>query len=192
MGNFDIISLTLIDDFYFGNFHFKPYSKHILHKFNSTNFQYQIIYSLENIYLNLNELHELRNYNFISIVRLKINYLIYKDSKANYIDEIKENLKIKLSQYINNPIIISTSYSWHELTLIVVGNNLIEVKRIITLIRTMSIPNQPQNSEINHLFVDTHTTFGIAQSLFDTNWTDDLFKMQNYGCENIKLTSKFN
>jgi len=74
LGNFDHISLCLIDDYYFGNFHFRPYSRFIENSPSATNFQFQVINAIQNEYLRLKSLNDIEKFNFIGVCKFKINY----------------------------------------------------------------------------------------------------------------------
>lgn len=180
LGNFDCISLCLIDDFYFGNFHFKPYNHHNENKKEEeiTNYQYQIINAIENRYSKIKKLKDLESYNFIGICKLKLNYSLIYNNNYEILTKIKQWLYNYIEHKTECATIISDSTSWNEFTLIFANNELNQIVKIITEIRkTCSLQLKAfdksilfdENDSIQHIFVDSHTTYGISNNLLKNN-----------------------
>jgi len=186
-GHFNVISLSLIDDFYFSNFHFRPNSKHT--KSTISNFQYQIVNCLNNSTLHkLDSFNELKGFNYIGISKIKINPILILKHGHRIISFIKERLLENSKNYQGIISIISDSHSWHDLTIINFSNSLELINSVIINTRKMScIDLIPFNEEfertkqITHIFVDTHTTFGINPEFFTTNSS----RFEIYSKENI-------
>lgn len=176
LGNFDHISLCLIDDYYFGNFHFRPYSRFIVDNPNATNFQFQVINAIRNEYFRLRSLREIDKFNFIGVCKFKINYDLIKNNDYEIFSKIKKYLINYLENNTECSCIVSESFSWHEYTIIFANNEMSKIINIISqlrkfsnieLIKFDSSINFGKADSIQHVFVDSHTTYGINNLLFD-------------------------
>ena len=174
-GHFNVISLSLIDDFYFSNFHFRPNSKHT--KLTISNFQYQIVNCFSNsTHHKLDDFNELKRFNYIGISKIKINPILILKHGHRIISFIKAKL---LEDSKNNQgivTIISDSHSWHDITIIffshsleLINSNLINARKLSSKDLVSFSEEFEQTKLITHIFVDTHTTFGINPEFFESN-----------------------
>ncbi|MBK8484740.1 MAG: hypothetical protein IPL31_10470 [Saprospiraceae bacterium] len=180
LGNFDVITLSQIDDFYFGNFHFRPYSKFIDKDVEpGTSFQYQIINSINNKFIGTydnNDFNSLNKNNVICICRLKINSGILIRTGYSVVNNIRKLISDIKNDNFYNCLIIGDCYSWHELTLIIFGDAVSNIKHFIAKVRELnninlksldSAFNEKEGSLINHVIIDSHSTFGLHRELFN-------------------------
>lgn len=203
LGSFSFISLSFIDDFHFGNFSFKPYNKFISEKYQEdSNFQYQVINSYKLDYRREITLDEISKSPFISICKLKINSSILLGLGCDIIKQVKEQIKAKYTNK-HTKLIITESFSWHELTIIFMCKKLSNITHIINELRhqtTSSFKINIDNSlaqtykesgqEVN-VFTDSGTTYGINPSFFVKD-SNSLKEYLNYGDKEtlLKISSK--
>lgn len=173
-GNFNVLSLCQIDDFYFGNFSFRPYSKYIREKNRSeSNYQYQVTNGVNNIVSKSDSiLSEFDAKLFVGICKIKIHpYFLLRDG-YDVLARIKTILLDELKKREDIISIISESFSWHELTILIFSNSVSKILNSIIDIRKFdeskfSSTELSKNQNLKHLFVDTHTTIGFKRELLD-------------------------
>lgn len=172
IGYFNIISLSLIDDYHFGNFSFRPQNRYLNEDVGDLNFQYQVINN-HNLSLNFSNFYNIENFSFIGISKLKINSAFLLEGGLSKLRIIKETI-FSLAQEVKIPIMLAESFSWHELTLVMTGDSLESMMNFINNLRFISEPcfllKNDETEEIN-LLSDTETIYGMNPKLLH----DDVF-----------------
>lgn len=177
MGSFSMISLSYVDDFHFGNFSFRPYGRYVDKDYkDNSNFQYQVVNGF-----NLKSNRQLSNldmssYNFIGVIKLKINSTLLIGTGMRAIDYVKSALQSQ----IKIDCVITESFSWHEITCVLFCDSMMDMHQVLKDIRSIEadvdsevfsnslLSNLKQKEfEIDtcHLFTDTETIYGINPDL---------------------------
>ncbi|HZV71398.1 MAG TPA: hypothetical protein VFG10_17705 [Saprospiraceae bacterium] len=216
-GHFHIFSICLVDDFYFSNFGYSPNSKYIsrttipphsfhedqLKEIQTSHFEYQVTngFNVNLFSQSIGSFEPLSKSNFLGVCRLKLNSLILLENKEySLVSEVaKEISRYGVSKYGLN-IIVSESFSWHELTLLAFGNSLSPIMDFINDLRCEEMKSIFVTSDDNALsravqqnievIVDTHTTYGLNPELFKTD--SEAFKAYSESNEDnaLEVTSK--
>lgn len=207
-GSFNLISLSFIDDFHFGNFSFRPFNKHIKKEFlDFSNFQYQVVNNFNLKFCDGYSINNLKQASFIGISKIKINSALLIGDDGSFISKIKDYILNNLENEKNIKVILGESFSWHELTLIFYGNNIEEMLKKVNYLRSLTIETidfdlckdnllftiEPNPIGIN-IFTDTETIYGKNTSFFDksSNFFDEFCKKRKIEKtdEQLKVNTK--
>ncbi|MCD2258626.1 hypothetical protein [Psychroserpens luteolus] len=198
-GFFNLITFSFIDDFHFGNFSFRPYNKHIGEGVNNSNFQFQVVNGYNLRYNNENLTTQLEESPFICVCKLKINSSLLIGIGRQVIEEIINELKATYCDQ-NCRLIISESFSWHEITVILMSDNLTSIMERVKKMRfqttdtfqwDVDLKNSlasfltNENTEGINIFTDTESIFGINPKFFGNQLGKKTAFFKNY--EKLKI-----
>ncbi|MEL6811671.1 MAG: hypothetical protein AAFP76_10080 [Bacteroidota bacterium] len=138
-GFFNLITLSFIDDFHFGNFSYRPYNQYIRKSgaAENSNFQFQVT-NCYNLSTEPNMdytgfLAHVSQRRFVCVCKLKINSSLLIGNGRNTISIIKEIIRNQCKPLDFH--IISESFSWHEFTLVLMNDSLSDIITCINNLR---------------------------------------------------------
>lgn len=182
LGSFNILSVNYIDNFHFGNFNFGPHAKHL----NADAFEYDMFnYQITNgskveilgDQMSLSDIGE--KYNFTALIKLKINSELILNNNVSVIEGIKDLIKTKILGNDSTKIILSESFSWHELTVNCFSENISNLFKIVKELRkfkhtdldekyisnsyVFKCNDRTTKESVSHIFADTKSFYGFKK-----------------------------
>lgn len=208
LGDYDVCYISLINNFKFSHRLFEPKSEEDKTVYNAHSFQSYSGFalnekaSLEGIFSNNASTY------FIGVINLKLNNGLLIGNGLKFIEAVYKHLKSILG---DTPFIISQTFSWFEISLIVFINNPIELTDVLCKIRmsefkdlndegnlTDSLYHELYNKKHSKtilntsLFADTHTYFGFNDKLITNGLSNPYVKgfMKFVEVHNIDLETE--
>jgi len=193
-GFFNLITFSFIDDFHFGNFSFRPYNKHIGESVNESNFQFQVVNGYNLRTRNKALMDELSASPFVCVCKLKINSSLLIGSGYKVILGVIDGL---VENYCDDTcrLIISESFSWHEITVVLMSKSLTPIMNRLKAIRIQTTDSFKWNIDLKeslasfltegdtngiNIFTDTESIFGINPSFFGSKLGEKTPFLEHY------------
>lgn len=183
LGDYDVCYITLINNFKFSHRLFEPKDKTDSTVYNAHSFQSYSGFAL-NDSDNLKEIFSTTDSTyFVGVVNLKLNNGLLIGNGLKYIESVYNYLKNQLADI---PFIVSQTFSWFELSLVVFVNDPNELANILSKLRLAEFKDLYNTEELKDslyhsiikknksiiqntsLFADTHTYFGFNEKLIAT------------------------
>lgn len=177
-GDYDLLTLAFVDDAEFALRSFTPYNP----RFGSNNnapFDHQVLLSLgvhEDSGIENHILEEsLKSTPLISVVRIKLSTYLLSAYGLAFRNAILERIKNELAKCNIDKWILTETFSWNEITLVVFSTQYQGVFELLTELRGIRVDEICGNFnddryktvdivKINHPVIkNTHTTFGFYQ-----------------------------
>jgi hypothetical protein len=184
LGDYDVCYITLINNFKFSHRLFEPKGKPDETVYNAHSFQSYSGFALnesdalKNIFANSDSTY------FTGVINLKLNNGLLIGNGLKYIEAVYNYIKLSL---VKTPFIVTQTFSWFELSLVVFINDPSELANILSKLRLAEFKDLNNFNDLNNslyhslikgkrkktilntsLFADTHTYFGFNQKLITT------------------------
>jgi len=213
-GHFDIAFVSVIDSYKFAQRVFANSRKELIVNSN-VSYQIQCGAILRHSIIDLSLKKELLKYGinyiqkafpFFQIVNLKLNNGLLIGSGNNFLELVLNKLETLFNENDKIKFIISNSYSWSDLTLIMLSSeinliieNLLKIRRLIVselfdneneAIESFLVNNCLYRKKFgyelldivrSHIFLDTQSTMGVSYDLFkEKNYNPNSFLKQEF------------
>lgn len=193
LGDFDYCQISLINNFKFtqrlfeisegDDDHIRNYGSHTLQSY--TGFCLNKKEDSENIFSNKIEKY------FVGIIHLKLNNGLYLGNGIDFIEEVQ---KIITKTIGNNKHLLSQSFSWFELSLVVFVDSPKELANTIAKLRALSLNDLDNSTKIfenclyndfkfnknkiynTSLFADTNSSIGFREDIITCDSKSDEYK----------------